>query len=628
MLLFLYAVSLLFFASIGAGVIIMRPIRHLLPPLSIWLYTSVAYFLGQGVLGSSLLILGLAGWFTPVVVKSILLAFTVTALIFFFIRRLQWRDCIMSASRAWISAPLEWKGLALLLLMLLGYGSSTFYGGVAGDAYAFYLALPKVISASHTVAPLPGYEGFSTVGYLAEILLAALYSLGLPDAAPRCYSLINFIPALILFYGLARECRLSRRGALLVVIMVTTSSAGAVLWGSGKTDLFAVGPAIAAYLFSIIKWEKGSRTCSLLAVGIFAGFACVFKLSYMVMFIPSILVLSNWRFIIEGCQSLYQKKWAILSHDFFSSLKNAVLIFIAFFCAFAPHMVKNVVINGAVIGMSDYGSFYSTATIVRIILSYPFALTFGDYWAQLGALSPLFLAFAPLIIILPKPYLLRENKVAAVGFATFIGLLFWIVLFPSYFLPRYFLATLFMFSIPVAAGADIISRQRTILAKIIIIAVYVTLVTTPSYTNFHFMKDSFPTFSANRFHRFFSSGEHSFLYADDFPYSLSHKAINEKANQHDRILLLTYYRLWLRPDLLQAVSTSHELALAKDPNKDFWTLIREKQFRFILWDKNIVKLDPKLFNSPPKDIQLIEIYNNGPLIAYEINMPDVMSGLL
>ncbi len=622
MLFFIYTASLLFFASIGAGVIIMRPIGRYLPPLSIWLETAVAYFLGQAVLGSSLILLGLAGWFTPLVIKSIFFTLSAAALFSIFISRSLWRDSIKRVYCDWISASFVWKFISLLLFILLILSVSTLYGGVAGDAYAFYLALPKVISASHTVTPLPGYESFAYVGYLAEILLAALYSLGLPDASPRCYSLINFFPILMLFYGLARECRLSRRGALIVVIMVMTSSAGSVLWTSGKTDLFAVGPAVAAYLFSIMCWDKGVRKGSLFMAGVFTGFACVFKLSYIIPLIPSILVLCNWRFIIEGFQSFYYKKWKLLLNNFYLSFKSSIIFIIAFVFAVTPHIVKNLFFKGPIIGTSGYESFYSTATTIKIILSYPLALTFGHYWAQLGTLSPLFIAFAPLLLVLPKTLSLSESKIGAIGFTTFIGLVFWVFLFPSYLMPRYFLATLFMFSIPIAAGADRISRQKTLLSKIISIAVCITIVLIPLYTNFQSQTDGFNTFRKIKISNLFSSGRKSFLYTEDFNYTLAHKAINAKAHQYDRVLMLTYYRLWLRPDLLQKVSTSYELVSATDPKGNFWNLIREKQFKFILWDKDNFKLDPGLFIFPPKDIKLVVIYNDPSLSAYELNIKD------
>jgi len=339
----------------------------------------------------------------------------------------------------------------------------------------------------------------------------------------------------------------------------------------------------------------------------------------MVLIIPSILVLCSWPLILDGFQSLYKKKWALFSQNFILSLNYTLLICIGFACAFAPHIFKNIMFHGSLIGAQDSGSFYSTATIVKIILSYPFALTFGRYWAQFGTLSPLFLAFAPLILILPKSSLLKDSKFAAVGISTLIGLIFWIALFPSYFMPRYFLATLFMLSISFAAGADIISRQRSFIAKIIPVAVFVTLISTPSYTNNYLIKTGyFKTFHKIEINRLFLNNEKSFLYSEDITYSLSHKAINASADQGDRVLLFTYYRLWLRSDLLQKVSTSEELGLAINSGDKLWNFVREKKFRFILWDKNIFQLNPALFNSPPKDIQLKEIYRDPSLVAYKV----------
>jgi hypothetical protein len=285
-----------------------------------------------------------------------------------------------------------------------------------------------------------------------------------------------------------------------------------------------------------------------------------------------------------------------------------------FACAFAPHVIKNLILLDTALGENKPGAYFALATTLRIVLSYPFALTYGNYWAQFGTLSPLILAFTPLLAWLIRPARWRDSKLAALGFSTIFGVLLWIALLPSIFMPRYFLASLLMCGIPVAAGADMMSRRRGLLCWIIPMAVLVTLLATPNYANHRSrVFDTRQTFQ-------YPIGENedcliSSPYNDDCEVQT---AINAAASSGERVFLFAYNRFWLRPDLLETVNTQNEYKLLTQSTEDFWAKFRARNFRFILLDTILFNTATSILESAPEGIILRELHRANHLVAYEV----------
>ena len=609
-----WPILLLLLACLGLGEAILFPFRRYLPPLPIWLDASIAYFVGQGILGSAFIFLGLTGLFTQGILLLILIPSSVAALWFLRITASDWSVCIRGVFCAWRKAPLVWRTLSALLVLLLCYGFTTIGGWIQGDASSFYLAIAKVTAAYHQLAPLPGYESFSAVGLLAEMLLAALFSLGMPNISPRIFSWANFIPALFVLYGLARQCRLSRRGGVLTIVMASTSSAVVLLWGSGKTDLFALGPAFGACFFASLAWDSRHHVSAVFVTGFLAGLACEFKLSYLVPLLLGVTMILMWQACFDAYALVRLRDWDELHNIFRRAFKDILIVVAGFLSAFAPHVIKNVTLLHRALDIGSHGPLFSSATTLWLVLSYPFALTFGRYWAQFGTLSPLILAFAPLILALARPATWRNSRLAALGFASIGGVLLWIALMPSFFMPRYFLATLLMCAIPAAAAADAIGRRPGLLARSIPAVAVVTLIATPFHAN-----NRFYTFDLNRTLNYpTGANEDCVLSSPSNSYCAAHKTINDAAAPDDRVLLLTYCRYWLRPDLLRKASTEEELENVREESGDFWSHVYQKDFRFILWDENIIQMDKKIFESPPAGTSVRQLFREGALVAYQV----------
>jgi len=608
-------IFLLALASLGTGGTILIVFRQSLPPLPVWLQTSVAYFLGQGMLAATFLLLALAKIFTPEAILTLVIPGALAGLYFLWVTGSRWRVCIGDNSGNWSQVPLGWKILSILSALFFAWGFTTLGGWVEGDSIAFYFAVSKVTAFTHQLSILPGYESFMHVGLLAEMLIASLMSLGMPNISPRIFSWANQMPTLALFYGLARHCGLGWRGGLLAAMVPLTSSAVILLWGNTKTDLYAVGPSVACCLIALTSWDRRFRVGCILLSGVLCGFAVQFKLSYLLPLMPTVILLINWNNLFAAARALRDKVWGEIGRLFRIGLKENLLFTVGFACAFLPHVLKNLYLLNAILGSNPLNaSWYAPETVTRLLLSYPFALTYGRYWAQLGDLSPLVLAFIPLLICLPRPLAWSESKLGALAVASFVGLSLWMILMPSIFMPRYFLGTLLLLGIPAAAGAECFSRRSAMASMTVFLAAVITLVATPRH-----VRTWSQSFHLSHTFSYLQDPENEVIVSNPMEsYCMAHQAINTQAAFNDRTFMLTYYRFWLRPDLIGRASTQKELGNIYGVGSSSWNRFKDAGFRFILVDADLFPAGKDFIASKPDDIVLHKLYDGGVLTAYEV----------
>jgi len=565
-------------SCVGAGLLILSlfPKR----PKENGLVEYVVFFvMGQGVLGSLFLIPALMGWFT----KPVLLA-VITPLVLLGLWKVGLSMQAMPAAMrkilfAFYKAPFIWQLLTLFATLLLLSGAAAFAGRIDGDARAFYLALPKVIAASHRLLPLPGYEAFSSVGLLAEMQLAALFLLDMPGASPRLFSWVSGLAGAVLLAAIARKAGLGRRGQLLSVVMLLTSSAVAFFWGQGKTDLFAAVFALAGVLSALESCDPAaSRKGSVLLAGVFTGFALVAKLSYIVAFLPTIFVLLFWRDIysywLNRCTAGEWKKLlkecSVYSLIFAGSLLMPLV----------PHLLKNYILLNTLV--DTYGShhYFSVETTRRIVLTYPFWPFFGNFWAQYGNLSPLVLAFLPMLIWVFWKDRRWSPPVIAITAAAVAGMLAWIVLFPSVPMPRYFLATLLLFIVPVAWAMERVSyTDRWLNYGVVLAAFSCMLMFARSWNHEIFVVPA-------AYEYLLGEQSEKNLHIDEVLSRNVYEAINQSAEPGARVYLGSYYRLWLRPDLIQCTNgkVDSEMSFDAANPERFWLQVYEHGFTYMFMD--------------------------------------------
>jgi hypothetical protein len=574
--------------------------------------------LGQGVLANIWLLVALGGWFKPQVVFGLLIlcvisgAALVLPKIFLFGMQLRsiWRD-LQADSRGW-------KIIAFFTVLMCLLWATSLGRPLGGDALAFYMALPKVIAASHRLVPLPGYEAYTQIGLQGEMHYAALMALGSPDAA-RLFAWPTIIAGAVMLLAIGSGVGLRRRGQWISLACVFTSSA--IIWLSGdcKVDLFAAALGLAAYYWATQIGEH-QRFSALGLTGLFTGFAVVAKLSYIPVLLPGIVLLLGWKmFAYTRDKARFGSSLRSVGATFF---QLGFWIFLAIF----PHLIKNYVLfdnptapfSASGMGWADQ-RWFGAETTRRIILTYPFALTFGQYWGQYGNISPLVLAFLPLAFLLPRPRSFQDSPLAAITLAALAGLTCWVILRPSLLSPRYILATLLLF-IPVAARAaehiSLSNPKQQWLRGSIMVGIIVTMVAVGTYFNRI-------TFFPSRTVRYLAGGMSQC--ERDGVYCRAMEALNEQAEPGARIFLAAYYRYWLRPDLLQCVSGEDDSYILRErTSEERWLNIYKRGFQYLLADKitqskMIESLDTA---QPPQWLRIIPIFELAHLSVYRLDFID------
>jgi hypothetical protein len=182
--------------------------------------------------------------------------------------------------------------------------------------------------------------------------------------------------------------------------------------------------------------------------------------------------------------------------------------------------------------------YYSAATTMRLVLTYPLALVFGRYWAQHGTLSILFPAFLPFGFLRfaqgPRCRLLLFTL------AALFGLLVWIALRPSTFAPRYILCVLL---VPFLFAADGVARASMSASWPLRMLIVLTL--------------AFVLGESARAVRVqvstawrYAASADTEAYEQDDVFNMA-RLLNASAAPGTRIALMGFYRFPLRADLLE-----------------------------------------------------------------------------
>ncbi len=555
------------------------------------------FSLGLGLYGIAWILLGLVGRLQPNnVILGVLLGALYAA--WSFVRQ---RHFVRPPITSWVSALRQMSLLEISVGVTLFAAAATLclasLRPPIGDAVVFYLAWAKVIAASGAITPLPQYEIFSSIWMTAEANFAALMSLG-GEAPTKLFSAVCFLVALRATWLLARECGCSLGGCLLAALAVATSTAVTNVAAYGKTDLVAVPPALAATLWALrLGRDPGIRAAVL--AGLLGAIAASAKLSYL---IPLGVVLGVL-FATAACDSAGPArerartfaKWCIVA-----GLAGLLVVI--------PQMIKNAMLFsqpllplvGASVGRE---AWYSPEVTRYIIATLPAALTFGDYWAQVGVLSPLVIGFLPLIALLrPEPGE-PQRLLWRITFAATAGIVAWFMAFPSQLAPRYFLAPLLLFAIPAAwAGERAWRVSRGLGVGVLLFALGIGGLSTGELLQTH-AKAAWTNLTKRAW-----LGEQSCqsaIWRDR--HCEVEEIVNERANPGERLLLMAWSRYYLRPDILQCL-----IPFAPSMHLDE-RLIQKTGMAYVLIDRSVMPI------KEPIDERLFELlYEGGDLALYKI----------
>lgn len=589
----LFPFALFSLACVGAGSLALQALPR--RPLDTVLAESVlAFLLGQGILGSALHVPALLGQFSLPVLLPVTVLLACWGLRRFYIDWVPQLSAMREAGAAFLRAPLLWKLIAAGVVFILIAGIASVAGIVTADAQAFYLALPKVVAASQRLVPLAGYEEFTSVGLLPEMQLAVLFLLGMPGASPRLFCWLTAMAGAAVLLAIGRHAGLGRRGQVISLAAFATSSAVALLYGQGKTDVFAAAYGLAASLFALRSWKEATRNEAIALAGLFTGFALVAKLSYAVAFLPTIGILLMWREFPRLAQAVRERQGGLTLLTRYA--REGLVFGGMLLVAFVPHVAKNLILLDMVVDTYGSHQYFSAETVRHMVLNYPLVLVFGSYWAQYGNMSVLMLAFLPLLFVVHGLFSRRNEGAIAVTVAAAAGLLAWVVVLPGLPMPRYFLTTLLLLAIPAGWAAEGFSRLgRTADAAVCLATLLVML--------FFYRAERHEVFVLrDAYHYVFPSQTDRKLIPGDVGHE-AYEVLNAAAEPGARVFLFSYFRFWLRPDLIQTTNTARERAFQmvfdrRNPEK-IWHDLQANGFTYLLMDPTTSPANDPISSAPP-----------------------------
>lgn len=442
-------------ACLGAGTAVRRVIVMAfgsLVALSPMARLASDFLAGFGLLATVWLSLALAGWFSPGLILTLLAGSLFCTLL-----------CIsdlLAAVRQAKSIALDlWRGpaslavLAVLVVCWILLGVTALARPLSGDALNLHMLVPKVVGSSHELTGQFLNFRNSFFGLLGEMHHAVFLSFGLVDAA-KLLSWPTMMAGAVCLAAICAHCGSGRPGKWLAILMLYTSTG--VLWwiGEGKIDCYSTSLGLAAVLWLL----PGQSSLAGMALGgAFAAFAVQAKLAYGLTLLPALAFLSLWSPFWTAVGG--HKSRSLVR----SQLRGLVVAGAMFLLAMVPHVAKNLLLFGSVVGTTEADAtlptfleekWYGPEVSAQIQMAYPLVLSFGSYFAQYGNLSPLVLGFIP-VALLFRVHRDRNPALLPISLAPLLTVVPWMIAYPDKVVVRYLLVPLLMW-IPLAArGAEI-----------------------------------------------------------------------------------------------------------------------------------------------------------------------------
>lgn len=547
-------------ACLGAGLLGLRALSRAAWPALAKSDTpliATGFVLGQALLAALWIFVALGGFLTPLAVIAVCIVLTVASLpLLPAVVRPRWTRALEHA--VWLSRAHPGISLAAaaLVLLIIGFGMAAWLKPPFGDAEAFYLVYARLIAVTQRLEPMPGlYEAFSTVGLVGEMHLAALIAAaGVPAAKVFAWMLGIALAALLV--AIAGEAGVDRLGRIAVLALLFTTTAFTYHLFDGKVDLFAAALGLAAVWWLLAIPRKAPVATAVAVAGLSTGFAAVAKFSYVLGFVPVVLVLLLWQRIEASA--------ADRPRGSITAIVLAITAFSAWSAlATVPHIVKNAVLFAAPLapfigGPADkswlHQVWFTEDVTTRIVLTYPFTLVFGRYPMQGGNLSYLWLALLPLAWWLPRPSRWSSSTMLKLCAAGAVGTALWVALRPSVIAPRYLLATLLLFYPLTAKAMERVLVRETpprwfgagVLA--VVLSAFVIF--------------SYPLLPIAR-HAVAVMRYDVDPCALASPYCAPLRWLSAAAAPGDRVYFAGYYGYWLRDDLLQCRDQNAESRLPR-----------------------------------------------------------------
>lgn len=596
-------------ACLGAGRAIQwalrpRPSVHVARKSNdAWIGLATQFLAGVVAFNAVLTVLGLLGWLRPIPV-GVVQAMGWLALVSLRPAGISLRAALRGTldDVRGLNWPLRILG-AVLMLFLSCLGVAALFMPPTGDAEAFYMAYAHILASSGVLEPMHGtYRIFSSIGLPAELHFAALiWWQGTPAAKLFVWPVA--LASGVFLAGIVERCGGGAIARWVSWVVLVSSSSFTLYMYDGKVDLFGASFALAALYWLLQNSSQDDRRSELAWAGLMAGSATVAKFSYVVTLGVAMLVLLAWqhrrtpsingKFDAPGfCRTcLRLGAWAAI--------------------AWLPQCLKNGVFYGAplapFLGMGETGSWlnqvwHSPEITRHILLTYPYALVFGQYPMQGGGVSPL------LLVLLPLTWLLLRRKgdgtLAAVTVAALLSTMVWMIVRPSVLAPRYILATLLLFAPLVALAAEAALTDRRWWFRIGTVALLALALKST-------INEVRPGLIALQ--QWASGRGERCLQASPSCRPLS--AVATEGGPGERVMLAGYYGYWMRPDQLQCRDDPTEQDQAKEAT-DLLAALQAGGFRYAIVERSSHGwLEERLLEVTPP---VRRLGPRGHVVAYEL----------
>lgn len=514
--------------------------------------TCSAFLLGQAVLAAIWQMIALAGLFTSGVVAIVCLLAVLSGVMLAPQLIRPTLSNLKTEARAWWQESLLWKLTILLAFVPIAiYALHTYMPPQPrGDALAFYMAYPRLIAGTGELSVIPSrFESFARVGIQGEMHYAVML-LFENFRNPELFTWLTALAGTGMLIALAEYAGAGRRSKWILAIFAFTSSAYTVIIWDGKVDTFGAAMGLAAYYWAFR--VEGGNWSALALSGLFAGMAIIAKISYAAFLPLTVALIIFWRAFLILRDDLSLRRMAL------PLVQIGMMLAVFGALPAIPHVIKNTVLFNEplapIIAANNEAlveqSWFTPETTNRILISYPFSLTFGNFWAQGGQITPLILAFVPLLFFIQVPDDAQRQTLWQIGLLALIALGIWIIFRATVFAPRYMMSALMLGFVPVAFAADFISRhgRNAHLKRLIPVALSLVLLLSSLQAQFS---------TSHALDIFLSrADECSYEYTNTDGTCRITRVINSEADEGARVFYLSFYTYWLGADLAQCTIDS------------------------------------------------------------------------
>lgn len=497
----------------------------------------------------------------------------------------------------------EWLGwLAIgFFILTLCYSSSR----LSYDAATQYFAQAKMIALTQQPLLLALKDAFAPSALFVNSIYAAIIQI-FGDQAARMYSWVNGLVILAFSLLIGERAGLSAKAFPLFLALVMTSTAFVDLLGDGKIELACTSSLLASAYWLLQAWFIELPGGFFLS-GLLASWAVVARpynlplLGLFFLFSLSLLALNEsrssrlavrTRLVRGGMYFIFP----FLLCGFLYLLANAKLLN----DPLAPLSVLNL-------GKEDWPFYPEPIWWLLQFLFYPIVVTFFGALDTLGHVTPLFLAFIPVLFVrqvCKEAFAVRHLNILALAA---LGTLYvWIgILGTIHILELRYVLFLWIILLLALAQAIGITLSKSPLLKANASVVFSLALL---FMGWRTLTISLATYSP------VVEGEARCF---DIPMCRMLEVVNRSAGPSERLLVLGGYRYYLRTDLLTASSILSDYRLleraARQNREAFWKEVQNQGYRFILYESYYLQYILRfrslpILNQPPNWLPFATIY--------------------